>query len=345
MKGGGGPESIPVRVRLSDVARAAGVSLSTASRALSGVGASKDTVDAVLAAATRLGYRPDPVARSLRTRSTGLVGIIVPGLSNPFFAELVEALERALGPRGLEMILADSCGSAEVEARRLEMLLDRQVDGLIVIPTHHEASATALRRAAQKACLVQVDRHVDAPAGDYVGVDNAAGVRAMLEHVASLSCKDVVFVSETGASSTGRSRLEAFELGVGKVDGLVPRPPILGSFSLDFGRDAVRQLLANGPLPDALICGADLIALGVARELHRQEVLVPDTVKVTGFDDILFAELSDPPLTTLRQPVTEIADEAARLLGNRLAGDLAPPRRSEIAPSLVVRRSSLPDAD
>ncbi len=134
------------RSHLSDVATAAGVPRMTASPALSGGGA-KETIDAVLAAATRLGYRPDPVARSLRTRSMGLAGIVFPGLFNPPFAELVEALERALRPRGLEMILADSCGSAEEEALRLQMLLDRQVDGLIVIPTHHQASAAALRRA------------------------------------------------------------------------------------------------------------------------------------------------------------------------------------------------------
>jgi LacI family transcriptional regulator len=335
-------ESIPRRgaVRLKDVASAAGVSVSTASRALSGSGASDATVAAVLAASKRLGYRPDPVARAMRTRSTGLAGIVVPGISNPFFAELVESLEASLRSYRLEMILGDSCGSVEEEARRLETMVDRKVDGLIVIPVHFRASASAVRSAARAVPVVQVDRFVDGVAGDYVGLDNATGVGAALQHVVAHGCRDVVFVSDAGLTSTGRARLHAFQASVERTPGLSARRPLAGSYSLEFGREVVERLLRHGHLPDAIICAADIIALGVVRELRLRGVKVPDEVKVTGFDGILFGELSDPPLTTLRQPIGTIAAEAARLLDARLRGDASPAHRTEVAPILVVRQSS-----
>jgi LacI family transcriptional regulator len=331
-----------MRSRLKDVADEAGVSLSTASRVLSGSkGASAQAVAAVLAASQKLGYRPDPVARAMRARSTGLAAMIVPGIGNPFFAELVEAVEKTLQGRGLEMILADSQGSVKEEALRLETVIGRKVDGLIVIPTDYRASALAIRYAQDNVPVVQVDRQVDGIAGDYVGADNASGIRAVLEHVAEQGCRDVVFVSDSAASSTGRNRLDAFEQGVRRVPGVTARPPLLGSFSLAFGREAVGRLCGRGRLPDAIICGSDIIALGVMRELHYRDLTVPEDVKVTGFDGILFAELCDPPLTTLRQPLEAIADEAVRLLCARLDGDKSPPHRSEIAPVLQVQQSSL----
>ena len=340
------PESFPTRVLLADVAAVAGVSLATASRALSGgKGVSAGAVAAVSAAVEQLGYRRDRVAQALRARSTGLVGIVVPRVSNPFFAEMVEALESALRHEELEMILADSRGSVDEEARRVQTLIDHQVDALILIPTDHHASAPALRFARASGPVVQIDRQVDGLANDYVGVDNALGIRAILEHVVDVGARNVTFVSDTAFSSTGHRRLDAFEIEVRRVKQLVAGPPLLGTFSVEFGREAVRQLLRRRRLPDAIICGADIIALGVVRELSDCGIDVPGQVKVTGFDGILFAEYSDPPITTACQPVEAIACEAVGLLRSRLRGDTSPPHRHEIAPVLTIRRSSQPAAN
>jgi LacI family transcriptional regulator len=319
----------PGPVRLRDVAIAAGVSRSTASRVLSGSGASDAAVAAVLAATKQLGYRPDPVARAMRTRSTSIAGIVVPAIGNPFFAELIEALEKALRFYKLDVILGDSGGSVADEADRIGTMVDRKIDGLIVIPTHHHASIPALRAAARSVPVVQVDRHIDTPLGDYVGLDNAAGVHAALDHLIDEGCRRVVFVSGTG-STAGQARLQAFQAGVRRLPGLKAQRPLLGSFTLDFGRQAVELIMQQKQLLRAL-------------RLHKVEV--PRQVKVTGFDGILFAELCDPPLTTLRQPVPVIAAEVARLLNARLHGDSSPPRRSEVAPLLIVRQSSSENAD
>jgi LacI family transcriptional regulator len=334
-------ESISEPVRLRDVAAAAGVSPSTASRVLSGsASASPSAVAAVLAASERLKYRPNLVARGLRARTTGLAGIVVPGVGNPFFAELVEALESALREAGLDMLLGDSGGSPSQEKQRLETLIDRQVDGLILIPAGHHASAQAVQRASVSVPIVQIDREVDGFSADYVGVDNRLGIRLVVEHLARQGCRNICFASDDATNSTGRSRHEAMQSIAGQTAGITLGPVFHGSFSVAFGGEAARTLLARRPLPDAVVCGSDLIALGLVREFRAARVAIPDQVKVTGFDGILFAELCDPPLTTVSQPVQDIADEAVRLLQARMRGDRTPAQRSEIAPSLIVRQST-----
>src|SRR5579871_4330195 len=311
--------TISTSPRLKDVAEAAGVSISTASRVLSGApGASPEATAAVVAASERLAYRPHPIARALRAQTTGLVGMVVPSIGNPFFAEIVEAVENALQDLGLEMIVADSGSDATHEARRLSLLEQRKVDGLLVVPTHRSASAAALRRL-RNLPVVLIDRQVDGFAGDYVGVDNAVGIMLVLDHLEEQGYRSLVFVSDTTTSSTGRSRLETFELLVGRREAFEARPARLGSFSVEFGREVVRSLLQEGDLPDAIVCGSDIIALGVVRELRRAGISVPNDIGVTGFDGISFTELCDPPLTTVRQPLADIAAEAVRLLGAQLS--------------------------
>jgi len=294
----------------------------------------------VLAASERLSYRPNLMARGLRARVTGLAGIVVPGIGNPFFAELVEALESALRDVGLDMLLGDSGGTPSEEAQRLQTLVDRQVDGLILIPTGHHSSAPAMRRAHLSVPIVQIDRQVDGFPADFVGVDNRLGIRLVLEHLAELGCRTVSFVSDDATSSTGRSRSEAVQLTVARMAELELDVTLRGTFSVGFGAAAARTLLRRESLADAVLCGSDLIALGLVREFRAAGVAIPADVKVTGFDGILFAEFCDPPLTTVRQPIQTIADEAVRLLQTRMGGDHGPARRSQVAPTLMIRQST-----
>jgi LacI family transcriptional regulator len=332
-------ESITRPARLTDVAAAAGVSVATASRVLAGNGASDQAVTAVRAAVARLDYRPNRAARALRAQTTGLIGMVVPSVANPFFAELIGAVERRLHESELELILAESGDSPLDEKRRLQVLIDRKVDGLMIIPTHHEASAASLT-SAQSVPLVQIDRRVDTFAGDYVGVDNALGIELVVSHLRSVGCTTMVFVSGARDSSTGVSRIEAFRIVAGRYEVQQPVAPLLGTYSLEFGREAARTIATSTSLPDAIVCGSDLIALGLVHELLQLGFEVPRDCCVTGFDGILFSEMSHPQLTTVQQPVEPIADEAVRLLKSRIAGSAVTPRKSELAPTLVVRASS-----
>ncbi|MFT4123267.1 MAG: LacI family DNA-binding transcriptional regulator [Microbacteriaceae bacterium] len=336
-----GKETIPHRVTLRDVALAAQVSIATASRALTGHGSSSAaTVAAVVAASERLGYRPDPAARSLRAQVSGLIGMVVPGVRNPFFSELIDSLESELQAVGTELVLCDSRGDEAQQLQRIRTLNDRRVDGLILAPISTTLSDRLAAELARQANIVQIDREIAGLEADYVGVDNRVGIRLILKHLQQRGVRTVGFVSGEELTSTGSSRLGAFRDTVAAFEGIASTRVLLGDFSVDFGLEAGARLLADGELPDALVCGSDVIAIGLMRALHAGGHRVPDDVLVTGFDGIAFSELSDPPLTTVAQPYEAIAAESVRLLHQRMRGDRSPARSSSIRPSLVVRGSA-----
>src|SRR3954463_3455555 len=164
-------------IRLKDVATAAGVSVATASRALTGRGrVSAETVDRVTRGAERMGYQDHEIGRALREGSIRTVGVVVPVLSNPFFSQIVQFIEAELEANGFEMLVADSHGEVDREARRLRMLVAREVEGLIVIPSDAQHSGEALRRLAPGTPVVQLDRQVDGLELPFVGVDNHEGM-------------------------------------------------------------------------------------------------------------------------------------------------------------------------
>ncbi len=330
---------IPVPVTIRDVAQAAGVSTATASRALSGRRrVSPEIAQAVREASDRLGYRANVVARSLRMRSTNTVGMVLPGISNPFFPLIVEVIEPQLSAAGRQLLLCDSQGDVEVEAARVAALLDHQVDGILLVPCDSVRSADALLDAARHVPVVQIDRFVDEVGGDYVGVDNEAGIAAVVRHLRATGCERLAFVSANGSDSSARRRLQAYE----RATESLPGPPsvLLGEFTLAWGRRAAERILAARPLPDAIVCGADIVALGVVAALTAAGVRVPADVSVTGFDDIGFAAICTPPLTTVRQPADEIGTEGVQLLQRRLDGGDGRPQRRVLQPELTIRAST-----
>ncbi|MER7506526.1 LacI family DNA-binding transcriptional regulator [Nonomuraea pusilla] len=334
-----------MRVTIHDVARVAGVSVASASRALSGRRkVTPEIAERVARAAADLGYQPNAVAKALRDQTTGTIGMIVPGIGNPFFTTIVEAVERELQKSGTDLVLCASQYSPEVEARRLETLLARRVDGLIISPCDIEASVPAVLDAARRVPLVQLDRHIASAGADWVGVDDEAGMSQAVDHVVAGGARSVVFVGSRLMNSSARLRLGGFERAVAR-SGVQTAEPLLGEFTLEWGIEAGRRLLDGGPLPDAVVCGNDEIAVGLLRSLRTGGLRFPDDVSVVGFDDVGHATMCDPPLTTVRQPVEEMAAEAVRLLGQVKADDPRPAQRVAIAPSLVVRQSSRPAAD
>jgi LacI family transcriptional regulator len=327
-------------VTIHDVAEAAGVSVSTASRALSGRRkVSPETMRAVQTASERLGYRTNAVARSLRMRSTATVGMIVPGISNPYFPLLVEAVERTLSAEHRELLLCDSQDDTAIENARVNALLDRRVDGLLFIPCAQEGSSETLRAACAQTRVVQLDRYVDGAVVDFVGVDNQAGMTQVVDHLAAGGCRSFVFVSSASTDSSARLRLQAYEGAVRKWFPGQPLDTLLGDYSLAWGRDAGDRILQRPTLPDAVVCGADVIALGVIAAMTDAGVRVPEQISVTGFDDIAFAEISSPPLTTLRQPTEAIGAASTQLLYDAIAG-AAGARHLTLMPELVVRAST-----
>lgn len=329
------------RATVRDVAAAAGVSLATASRALSG----NPTVSPVLArqvveAGHQLGYTANAIARALRTQRTGAIGVVVPAINNPYFVGAVEALEGVLAESERSLILCDARESPVVEAARVELLMNRMVDGLVVIPSSTTESGTALRSAAERGPVVQFDRYVDDTGADFVGSDNAEGVRQMVSHVRSRGCKTLAYVGAKPTISSAAERLGAFSTLNGRSSRRPAHWELLGDFSTDWGMAAGHLLLAGGRLPDAVVCGADVIAIGLLSVLRDAGVDVPGDVKVVSHDDLLLDRITYPKLSSVRQPLESMAREAVRLLDDRAAGNPAPPRKSVFAPALMVREST-----
>ncbi|MEU2561601.1 LacI family DNA-binding transcriptional regulator [Streptomyces longispororuber] len=327
-------------VTLRDVARASGCSVATVSRVLAGtrpVGA--ETALRVREAAARLGYRPNHAARALRSRATGTVGLVLPQITNPFYPGLVRELTHALHAEGRAVLLADCDDDPVAEAERVDDLLSRRVDALLVIPADERRSRDAVAAAARRVPLVLMDRRCGSGIADSVAVDNAAGTALVLDHLAATGRRRPCFVGAHGSASAAAERRAAYAAGSGALDPRAPERVALGDFSVAWGRAAVDQVLPARP--DALVCANDLIAIGALQRLRELGVDVPGEVAVTGFDDIPMAELASPGVTTVRQPVAELAAEATQMLARRLGGDGAGPRRTiRLAPELVARGSS-----
>ncbi|MFD4607299.1 LacI family DNA-binding transcriptional regulator [Streptomyces sp. NPDC058440] len=331
-------------VTLRDVARASGCSVATVSRVLAGtrpVGA--ETARRVRAAAESLGYRPNQVARALRSRSTGTIGLVLPQITNPFFPSLVREVEHALHAGGRALLLADCDDDPRTEAARITALLDRQVDALLVIPVDETHSRAAVELAAARVPLVLLDRSCGPGVADSVAVDNAAGMALVLEHLTRTGRRRFCFLGAAGTASTAVERRMAYEAGVAALDPLASERTELGDFSVEWGRAAVDRIWPARP--DAVVCANDLIAVGALQRLGQLGVDVPGEVAVTGFDDIPMASLAEPNLTTVRQPAAQVAAEALRLLAERLDGGGAEAYRAvRLSPRLVVRASSGPRA-
>lgn len=327
---------------VSDVAQAAGVSTATVSRALSGRSpVAEKTRKRVEQAAHDLGYTGNSIARALRRKHSDIVGMIVPGISNPFFTALVESVEHELQRVGKTLFLCDSQGDVALEAKRIWSLRESHVEGIIISPCHGEDSATAINAIPPGTPVVQLDQYVTGTTSDWVGLDDDTAMRLLLEHLAEIGVKTAVFASSATTNSSTQARLDGFRkyAAATGID-VGPSGVMLGRFSTDWGEEVVRHLLQLPLLPDVIICGADIIAFGAIRALTSAGVTVPDQVKVTGFDDVSFASIISPSLTTIRQPTRLLAGEAVRLLTQRTRTQLTTHAKVAFAPELVIRESS-----
>jgi LacI family transcriptional regulator len=323
---------------LADVAREAGVSTTTASRVLSNSRAVKESsAAAVLEAAERTGYRPNPLARSLRTRTTQSVGMVVPNLTNPFFAAVAQAVASRLNAEDWHLLIADLEDQPGQEGAQLEWLRSYRVDAVLMTPVSDQIELDLPPLAFP---LVQIDRWLDIPGSVVVRTDDDKGVQLLVEHLhGPCARRRLAFVGAEPSSTSARLRVDAF-----RRYSQSPGPELLGDFSIHWGRRAAHQLIDSGLEIDGLVCANDLIALGAVQVLVARGFKVPEDVAVTGFDDIVFAELSQPALTTIRQPVQGLANAAVDAALALVRGDQVDTGTRVLAPELVVRESAPPTA-
>ncbi|SOE01501.1 transcriptional regulator, LacI family [Blastococcus haudaquaticus] len=318
------------------------MSTATASRILSGARAgSPETAARVRTAARDLGYTGNSIARALRRRTTGNVGMVVPSIGNPFFTSLVEEVEHHLAGMGLNLFLCDARNDPELEAERLTSLTRGNVDGILISPVDSERSRAALEATAATVPVVQLDRFVRGSDGDRVILDDDHAIRLVVEHLADVGATTAAFVTSTAGSSSAHLRLAGVQRwGLQYGVSIAPDHVLDGEFTLLWGARAADRLLATGPLPDAVICSDDLLAVGMVMRLAQQGVHAPTDVLVSGFDDIDLASLTVPSITTLRQPRERMAAEAVRLLAARTADPSRAGSTVSLQGVLVARAST-----
>jgi LacI family transcriptional regulator len=331
-------------VTLKDVARRAGVHAGTASRALNEATRSLvkgETAERVASAAAELGYRPDYLARSFKTRRTLSVGIVIPDINNPLFPPMVRGIEDRLLAAGYVALLANTENDPEREELIVDQLLARRMDGLVLATAkRYDPRLADLQRHGIE--LVLANRVSDDPALPSVAVDDLAGSCMVVEHVAALGHRLVAHVAGPQSVSTGKGRYAGFLVAMARCGLEVPeeRVAFADSFSIEEGQRRALQLLSRDPRPTAVVAANDMLALGCYTALAELGLSCPGDVSVTGFNDMPFMDRLNPPLTTVRVPQYELGWKAAELLLERIAHPGSPPKSIRLGPKLVVRGST-----
>lgn len=327
--------------RLMDVARSAGVSLSTASRALATPGlVQTDTRERILGAAERLSYVPHGAARALASRKSRTIGAVVPTLDNPIFAASTQALQHRIASEGYTLLVGSHEYDLEAEVKVVSALVERGVDGVILVGLDHNPE---LYRLLTKAAIpFELTWATDTSRIHYsLGFSNRLAAASIARHLMELGHRDFAMISGlTASNDRARERVAGVrEALTARKLALPARRVIETPFGISAARTALGRLLDSGERFTALVCGNDVLALGALLEAAARGISVPHQLSVTGFDDIELAGEFFPALTTIHLPVADIGRMAAERMLSRIGGGKVP-KLQEIPVRLMVRGSA-----
>jgi LacI family transcriptional regulator, repressor for deo operon, udp, cdd, tsx, nupC, and nupG len=330
----------PVR-RLADVAKKVGVSEATVSRVLNGkAGVSDSTREAVLTALDVLGYERPTQLRGQRAR---LIGLVLPELQNPIFPALAEVIGGALAQRGFTPVLCTRTAGGLSEADYVDMLLEQHASGVVFAGGHFAELAAPhdhYRLLNSRGIpVVLVNAAIDNLGFPCVATDDLSAAAQAFGHLVALGHERIGLVLGPEDHMPSRRKLAAFRDHVDRA-GFAVAPVEHALFSLEGGQAAATRMLREGVT--GIICGSDVLALGAIRAVRRAGLSVPGDVSVVGFDDSGWLNCTDPPLTTVRQPIESMGKAAVALLVNQMEAVVAHPEELLFEPELVVRGSTGP---
>lgn len=329
------------KVTLEDVAREAGVSLGTASKALSCPDKVKpNTLKKVLEAVSAMGYVRNGVARSLAARKTWRVAVVYPTLKNPMFSNSIDSLQQSLLEMGYQLVIGSHEYNQKREVKVLQALVESGVDGVILVGTDHDDTVFQMLETYDIPYLMMWSTD-ETSYPHTIGFSNRQAAYEIARHVVAKGHRKAAIC---GGPAEGNERSRQRRAGF--IDALEeasisvkPEWIIETQFSLDGGREAIKRLLAVGELPTVLICGTDLHAIGAMHQCQLSGIDVPGRLSITGFDDIEFASAMTPGLTTVRVPMHEIGVEVARTIV-AIIDDGASVETIELE-TLIIERESL----
>lgn len=328
------------KIRLSDIAHHAGVSTATVSRVLNGkTSVAAPTRQAVLTALDLLGYeRPE----KLRLRPGGLVGLIVPELTNPIFPAIVQQIEKELTGNGYTPLLCTQSAGGTTEDQYVSMLIDQHVSGIIFVSGLHADTTADIGRYLSLRDFgipfVFVNGWNEAlPVPDF-STDDEMAIALAVKHLAMLGHSKIGLAIGPQRFRTTQMKTAGFKKGLAEhCPGSTPH--IMNTlFTVEGGQSAAAELLKAGV--SGIVCGSDIMALGAIREIQKQGLKVPDDVSVVGFDDSALMTFTDPPLTTLRQPIDSMAQSAVTTLVSMISGGHPPKVPMTFQAELVTRDST-----
>jgi LacI family transcriptional regulator len=326
------------RATLADVARTAGVGAMTVSRTINGHPyVSEETAKKVRAAIRQLDYRPNQAARMLTGQLSRSIGLIVPDLADPFFSVVSHAVQETARENGYLVWLAASNGDTAIEAAQVEQMTHHPVDGILLVPIdskHKHLKAVA----AGPSPIVTIDRPIEVATTDSVGVENRAGARIAVDHLIAHGYKRIVCVATNTHLLTVKERLAGYEESMREAK--LARTRLVRLPSQADVKSAVKELFAPGNRPDALFSANNASTIWVIDALRQMGIDMGKDVALVGFDDVDFYTLMTPPITAVRQPAAELGHISARLLLQRIKGELNTSSIRTVLPvSLVIRES------
>src|SRR6266852_3730126 len=328
-------------VTMQDIARDVGVSVVTVSKVLRNKGEiSVATRQRVLRRATALNYQTNWIARSLVTRRTFTIGLLLPDFTHPFFAEIAKAVAETVRPHGYHVIISHFEENPQLEKNEAESLLARQVDGLILASAQSGANAfeQILKR---KVPLVLIDRPIAGVQASFVGVDNQAIGQLATTHLIERGCQRIAHLRGPGIG-IATMRMEGYRRALIKHALTVcPRHVLEAGYQDQTGHEAMRRLLQTRPVPDGVFCYNDPVAIGAMRAISEAGLRVPEDIAVVGAGNVHYSDCLAVPLTTVDQGTFEIGKLAADLLLQRIASkSVLRPQKVLIEPRLVTRQST-----
>ncbi len=325
---------------IKHVAARAGVSFTTVSHVLNGTRRVSDSArQRVEQAIAEMGYSPSAVARSLKMSETCILGVLVPNITNPFFAELTRGIEDCCRQTDYSVFLCNSDDDPQRQARYLQTLLERRVDGLLLAAAAGEAEALSKRLEAARVPTVVVDRAIAGLTADLVRVDHQGGAHLAVSHLLSLGHKAIACLSGPSEFAVSRARVAGWRQAMEEAQIPIDDEWLLeGDFSAAVGHELTRKLLARGEVT-AIFASNDLLAIGALRAAAEMGVAVPYALSVIGFDAIELGSYVYPALTTVGHPIRALGEMAAQVLIERIAE--APAQKREVVlPAQLFRRES-----
>ncbi len=327
-------------VTLKDVAKVAGVSYATVSRALSGspeIGES--TRKRVVRICEEMGYTPNSVARSMVMKRTNIIGLIVTSIDNPFMSEMTAHLEIYARKCGYNLMVCNSSYNLDLEKEVFALLLGRKVDGIIIIPVGNESYDTLKTLTAQVPTVFIGENMLDLPE-NYVSVDNTSGMMQATEYLYSLGHRRILYFGARDNSMTHKLRVDGYlhaceKLGI--TPNVIRNTSARSSFQV--GYVLASEHFQKGFSETAILCAADTLAIGVIQAAYEKGIRIPEDLSLMGFDNISFSALPPIDLTTVNQPKQELAISALDMLNNRIKKPDAPHTRTILSPSVVIRNS------